>query len=553
MLKRLFVRNFVLVTEIDLDLSSGFTVLTGETGAGKSMLVDAISLLLGERASAELVRAGASQAEVAAEFNASQPVVQWLRDNGFDDDGLLLRRTLDKQGKSRGYINGSPATAGQLRELGEQLVDILGQHGHQALMRRDGIRDVLDAFAGANLLAYSQAYDAWQAAERRFADAKSTQATITRERERLSDELHDLDKLAPAEHEWDELSNTQSRLSHSAELIDAAQAVAGQLTENDEALSSQLGTLIHRLESAERLDSSLQDPRIALQGALAQVQDAGHALTSYLGRLDLDPAELARVDARMSAWMQLARRHRVHAAELPALVQTKRQELLALDQLQDMDALAALRDTAHRTCKQLADELTAKRRTAAAQLSKNVTKVMEQLGMPGGVLRAEVTTTQALHSHGQDEIEFLVSGHDGVEPRPIHKIASGGELSRIALAIAVTGRAQSSAPTMVFDEVDAGVGGVTAESVGRLMKQLSDKAQVLCVTHLAQVAAFADQHYQVTKQAGKSGATSHIALLSAEDRVAEVSRMLGASSDNAAALKTARELAKQLIKAADTV
>jgi DNA repair protein RecN (Recombination protein N) len=551
MLKRLFVRNFVLVTEIDLDVNSGFTVLTGETGAGKSMLVDAISLLLGERASADLVRAGASQAEVAAEFNASKRVMQWLRDNGFDDDGLLLRRTLDKQGKSRGYINGSPATAGQLRELGEQLVDILGQHAHQALMRRDGIRDVLDAFAGANLLAYAQAYDAWQTAERRFADAKSAQATVTRERERLSDELHDLDKLAPAEHEWDELSNVQSRLSHSAELIEAAQTVAGQLTESDEALSSQLGALIHRLESAERLDSSLQDPRIALQGALAQVQDAGHALTSYLGRLDLDPAELARVDARMSTWMQLARRHRVHASELPTLVQNKREELLVLDQMQDVDALAASRDTAHRTCKQLADELTAKRRTAAAQLSKNVTKAMQQLGMPGGVLRAEVTAAQALHSHGQDEIEFLVSGHEGVEPRPIHKIASGGELSRIALAIAVTGRAQSSAPTMIFDEVDAGVGGVTAESVGRLMKQLSDKAQVLCVTHLAQVAAFADQHFQVTKQAGKHGATSHIALLSAEDRVAEVSRMLGASSDNVAALKTARELAKQLIKAAE--
>jgi DNA repair protein RecN (Recombination protein N) len=364
--------------------------------------------------------------------------------------------------------------------------------------------------------------------------------------------LHDLDKLAPAEHEWDELSNVQSRLSHSAELIEAAQSVAGKLTESDEALSSQLGALIHRLELAERLDSSLQDPRIALQGALAQVQDAGHALTSYLGRLDLDPAELARVDARMSTWMQLARRHRVHASELPTLVQNKREELLALDQLQDVDELAVSRDTAHRTCKQLADELTAKRRTAAAQLSKNVTKAMQQLGMPGGVLRAEVTAAQALHSHGQDEIEFLVSGHEGVEPRPIHKIASGGELSRIALAIAVTGRAQSSAPTMIFDEVDAGVGGVTAESVGRLMKQLSDKAQVLCVTHLAQVAAFADQHFQVTKQAGKHGATSHIALLSAEDRVAEVSRMLGASSDNAAALKTARELAKQLIKAAET-
>jgi DNA repair protein RecN (Recombination protein N) len=548
MLTRLFVRDFVIVTRQELEIRPGFTALTGETGAGKSILVDALSLLLGERSSADVIRPGAQQAEISAEFDPPPAARRWLADNGFGDEELLLRRTIDAQGKSRAYINGSPATVAQLRSLGESLVDIFGQHAHQRLMRADGARGFLDEFADADTRACEQAYAAWREARQALDRAAAMRDTIEQQRERLGFELGELDRLAPGEQEWDELSAAHQRMSHAAELIETVQRALDQLDEGDDALSSRLGALAQALATAARLDASLNEPLATLRDAEALLADAGHALRGYLGKLEVDPAALAQLDERMSLWMSLARRHRTAPRELAALVSSKRAQLAALDAQQDLDALQAQCDRCLDAYRQAAAQVTRKRRSAAPRLAAQVTESLQALGMPGAKLVVELTPLDEPAPQGMESVEFLISGHPGTPPRPVAKVASGGELSRIALAIAVAGSRKAGVPTLVFDEIDAGIGGATAQAVGRMLRALAERAQVLCVTHLAQVAASAHHQFRVSKHSTGQRTESRVEPLPQQAREEEIARMLGMPSQDEKAARSALALARQLLQ-----
>jgi DNA repair protein RecN (Recombination protein N) len=532
MLRRLSLRDFVIVPSLELDLDAGFSVLTGETGAGKSILIDALQLALGARGDVGVVREGAARTEIGAEFDAPAALAGWLDEAGFDADAtLLLRRTIDAQGKSRAWINGSPATVAQLREAAERLVDIHGQHAWQSLTRPAAVRELLDAQAGVDTTAVAAVWAQWKSAGEALDAARSRQGDLERERERLAWQIGELDRLAPAEHEWDELAGEHQRLAHGQALLDAARGALDAVSDGDANADALTSRAIDLLSSVAEHDTHLAPLIEVLQGAQAQLEDAAHTLNAYLGRTELDPDRLAELDARMSAWMGLARRYRRPPAQLPALMAQWKGELAALDAATDIEALEKSLAAAERAYRDEAKRLTAARKKAAPRLADAVTQAMQQLGMAGGRFEVALVPSAAPQSYGLESVELLVAGHAGSTPRPLAKVASGGELSRLALAIAVTtaGRqpAGEAPATLIFDEIDAGVGGTVADTVGRLMKQLGTSAQVLAVTHLAQVAACADHHYVVSKAARAGSTTSDIALVAGEARVAEVARMLG--------------------------
>jgi DNA repair protein RecN (Recombination protein N) len=530
MLRRLTLRDVVIVSQLEVELEAGFSVLTGETGAGKSILIDALQLALGGRGDAALVREGCARAEITAEFDAPPALADWLDEAGFDggSDSLLLRRSIDAQGKSRAWINGSPATVGQLREAGEQLVDIHGQHAWQSLTRPAAVRALLDEQAGADTRTLTSLWQAWKAAEAALADARARGETLERERERLAWQISEVDKLAPGDGEWDELNAEHQRLAHAQSLLDGVRAALLALSDAEPAADALAGQAIDALQALTRYDTQLESVVEVLLGAQAQLQDAAHSLHAYLGRSEPDPARLATLDARLSAWLSLARRYRRPPAELPALLAGWKQELRALDAATDLAALETAMHGAQAAWRTEAQRVGKLRRAAAPKLSAAVTQAMQQLGMGGGRFEVSLQPTDVPQPFGLESTEFLVAGHAGSSPRPLAKVASGGELSRLALAIAVsTRRSGASVPTLIFDEIDAGVGGNVAYQVGRLMKQLGGSCQVLAVTHLAQVAACADHHFVVTKALQGTATVSDVQPVAGEARVTEVARMLG--------------------------
>ncbi|MBI5259277.1 MAG: DNA repair protein RecN [Burkholderiales bacterium] len=529
MLRRLALRDFVIVPALELDFQPGFSVLTGETGAGKSILVDALQLALGSRGDAGVVREGATRAEVTAEFDTPPALAAWLDDAGFVvDETLLLRRTIDGQGKSRAWINGSVATVTQLRELAEPLLDIHGQHAWQGLTRPAATRELLDGQAGIDTRALATHFAERKAAVEALERARERSDEIERERERLAWQINELDKLAPAVDEWPELNAEHQRLAHAQALMDAARLATDALHEgetNAEALTSRA---LDALQDVAEHDARLVPVTEVLQGALVQLQDAAHSLHSYLGHAELDPQRLGELDARLSAWLGLARRYRRPPEELPTLLAQWRAELQALDAATDTAALEKSLAQADARYRQEAQRVSALRQQAAAALSVAVTQAMQTLGMAGGRFEVQLPPVATPQSHGLESVEFAVAGHAGTTPRPLAKVASGGELSRLALAIAVTTvRAGGGASTLIFDEIDAGIGGAVGDTVGALLKQLGRERQVLAVTHLAQVAACADHHFVVTKQQHGGSAASSVHPVSGEARVAEVARMLG--------------------------
>ena len=542
-LKRIILRDFVIVSELELDLADGFTVLTGETGAGKSILIDALQLVTGARADADVIREGAQRTDVSVEFEATEMTAQWLIAAGFDaNDSLLLRRTVDAQGKSRAWINGSPATATQLREIGEQLLDIHGQHAWQSLTRPEAVRGLLDAYAKVTTGALSSKWQQWRNSQTALADAKGAQATLQRDRERLVWQIGEVDKLSPKADEWAELNLEHTRLSNAQSLLDSAQS-AVQLLDDDEASAlSALNKVAQQLHNQGDIEPQFKALADVLSSNVAQVEDAVHTLRAYLRKTELDPDRLSELDERMALWMSLSRRYKRAPAELCELLAGWREELARLEASSDLVALEALEAKEHASYLAEAKIVSKARSRAAPLLAKAITQAMQGLGMQGGVFDVAITPAAQPMQSGVDEIGFLVAGHAGSTPRPVNKVASGGELSRMALAIAVTTSQLGTAQTLIFDEVDAGVGGAVAETVGRLMKQLGLDRQVLAVTHLPQVAACADHHLVVAKQLKQGITLSSVTPVHGEKRVAEVARMLGGERLSGTTLAHAKEM-----------
>ncbi len=549
-LRHISLRDFVIVRELDLNLSQGFSVLTGETGAGKSILIDALQMALGERADSGAVREGATRCEVSAEFDCPAQAQAVLEDAGFEvSDTLLLRRSVDTQGKSRAWVNGSQATATQLRALGEMLLDIHGQHAWQSLTRPDAVRGLLDAYASLNTEALKSAWHAWRQAQQAVQTARNAQDSLSREQERLAWQIGELDKLAPALDEWEDLNAQHTRLSHAQALIDAGQTAIGSLDGDESSrLGSATGALgllsqaIAQLQDQAHVEPEFQSIAEVLQSSLAQAEDAAHSLQTYLRKTDLDPDRLKELDQRMSQWLSLARRYKRPPEELAALLASWKQELNALKAASDLEGLEAQEKSAAAAYQTEAKKLSQQRKKAAPKLAQAVTSAMQNLGMQGGRFEVALISLEQAAQHGLEDIQFLVAGHAGSTPRPVGKVASGGELSRIALAIAVTTSELGEAGTLIFDEVDSGVGGAVAETVGRLMKQLGMHRQVLAVTHLPQVASCADHHLLVSKASGKEGVSSSVTPIAGEQRVTEIARMLGGEKLSATTLAHAREM-----------
>ena len=547
MLRTLHIRDFVIVDRADIEFGPGFTVFSGETGAGKSILIDALSLTLGGRADAGVLREGAARADISAVFDTPEHLQPWLAERELDTgDELVLRRVVDAQGRSRGFINGVPATVGQLRELGGSLVDVHGQHAHQSLMRNDVQRDLLDAHGGHATLrqAVNQAWKHWREQLRRLELAERDSASREADRERLQWQAAELDRLDPRAGEWETLQTEHSRLAHAQSLLDGAARALGALDNEDGAAHGLVSSAAHTIQQLLRHDPGLQAVYDELESARIAIAEAVSDLNNYVSRVELEPARLAQAEARLSAVFETARKFKVEPETLPALRQSLHDQLAELQAASDIDALRRETAAAQEQYATAAAALTQARRKTARTLSKHVTEAMQTLAMQGG--RFEVAISPGPPSaQGDDTVEFLVAGHTGTTPRPLAKVASGGELSRISLALSVIASQAARVPTLIFDEVDSGVGGAVAEVVGRLLHELGQRHQVLCVTHLPQVAARGSAHYQVSK-AEKGGTTqSRISALDAAARVEEIARMLGGITIT----PTTRQHAKEMLGA----
>lgn len=547
MLHHLTIRDFVIVDRLELEFSTGFGALTGETGAGKSILIDALALALGERADAGVIRSGCEKAEVAATFDVARlpEVAAWLKANDLEgDDELLLRRVVDAGGRSRAYINGSPATAQQLREVGEWLVDIHGQHAHQSLLRSDAQRNLLDAHAGLGGLVrdVGAAFRQWRELDQTLRAASEGAEALLREREQLEWQVRELDTLAFTVDEWATLDLEHRRLGHAASLIEGAQFAIGLLSDDDGACERQIDSVATRLSSLAEYDPALEEVAGLVASVQAELSEAVSTLRRYADRADLDPARLAEVERRMDAVMAAARKYRVQPQELPALLSGWRERLAALQASADLLALEKRVAAARQSFLQQAGELSGGRRQAAEAMGLAVSQVMRQLALSSGRFEVALLPVGDGAVYGLEQVEFRIGGLAGNEAKPLAKVASGGELSRISLAIQVLTSRSASVPTLIFDEVDVGIGGGVAEIVGRLLNELGGERQVLCVTHLPQVAAQANWQWQVSKALRDGITLSAIQSLDSAGRVQEIARMLGGVEITDITLQHAREL-----------
>ena len=547
---RISLKNFVIVPQLDLELPLGFSSLTGETGAGKSILIDAVQLALGQRADASVVYEGEKQADIAVEFAAPAESLAWLQDAGFEleaGESLLLRRTVDAAGKSRAWINGSAATLTQLRELGEYLVDIHGQHAWASLAKAGQAVMLLDDFAQFDSQPLRQAWGVWRKALQTLEQARAQQSSLADERERLAWQIGEVGKLQPGADEWEGLNQEHHAQAHMQDLQDASSAALNALDGDEDAgggAAAALQNAAAALAGVAHIQPALAALHEQLQSLLAQTQDAAHDLRAASRSFAPDAQQLAALDERLSLWLSLARRYKTRPEDLPALLQTWQEKLASLDAAADLDALEKAAKAAQAQYDKLANAASRARQQAAPKLEKAITQTLGQLGMAGGSLHIALAACSPQAS-GVEAVEFLIAGHAGVAPKPLGKVASGGELSRIALAFAVLASAQAGAPTLIFDEVDSGIGGAVAHTVGQLMRQLGADKQVLAVTHLAQVAASAHQQLLVSKTQAGGKTSSSVQLLAAPERVAEIARML-AGSNSSASLAHAQELLEQV-------
>jgi DNA repair protein RecN (Recombination protein N) len=537
MLAQLQIRNLAVIEEVTVNLAGGFTVLTGETGAGKSILIDALALAVGERGDAQAIRAGTSRLEVLASFapDPNSVASRWLKDNDLadDDDNCVLRRVIGTDGRSKAWINGRPVPVQTLRELGGTLVDICGQQDYQSLRHRAAQRDVLDALAahGELLNEVRAAHGASVSAESARRHMASSQRDRDSRLELLGFQVAELNALAPRAGEYPELEREHTTLANRLRIAEALdRAVARIYDDEDASAQVAIGTARRALEDVVRFDPEIEPTLQLLAEAEAQIGEATDQLRRQLARLDQDPGRETEVADRLAALRDSARKHRCTTDELPALLDRLQDELTALSAGEiTLDRLGEAARQRRAELVSLAAKLTAGRQAAAQSLGSAVTKNMATLGMPGGRFEVRITSLAdgSIGPHGANDVEFLVTTNAGQPPAAMSRVASGGELSRLNLAIQVAATANRGAPTHVFDEVDAGVGGAVAEMVGRRLRELSGVRQVLCITHLPQVATLADQQATVSKVTRAGKTTTAVRVLTTEERVEETARMLG--------------------------
>lgn len=543
-LMRIALKDFVIVKQLELDLTPGFTALTGETGAGKSILIDALQLALGGRSDTSLIRLGQAKAEVTAEFSVTSAVSTWLKtiDSDSDETTVLIRRTVDAQGRSRGWINSTPATAAQLKEIGSLLLDIHGQHAWQGLMRPETTRELIDEYGAIDTGVLGPLWQIWKQAKEALQQAKNRSASIKTEREHLEWQVSELEKLRPNESEWAQLQEEHARLANVNFLLEGAQAASDLLTEADDSVVSLLNKASQQLAQRSHLEPQFLAMTHALEQASVLIEETARDIHTYSRHTEADPERLSEIDTRMGNWISLSKRHRCAPDQLPqhwTALQSRLNELSEAGDLQALEKRVHLCEEAYRKS---AQEVSLARRACAPKLAAEITTVMQKLGMKGGSFDVKFTALDNPQSSGLDAVEFLVAGHAGADLRPVAKVASGGELSRIALAIAVTTSQLSGSPTLIFDEVDSGIGGAVAHVVGKLMAELGKHRQVLAVTHLAQVASCADHHIKVAKHQESEGVISQVTVLDHKEREREIARMLGGVNITTASLLHAKEM-----------
>jgi len=547
MLQALSIRDFVIVDQLDLEFDRGFTVLTGETGAGKSILIDALSLALGARGEGGITRSGCERAEIVASFGiAALPELKaWLVASELppDDDTLLLRRIIYADGRSRAFINGTPANIQQLREAGDFLVDIYSQHAHHSLLKQSYQRQVLDSYGGLAELAAEVAehYRVWHALHQRRIEMERNAETYADELASLRDEVRELVQLSVSEEEWESLQQEHHRLSHAASLLAGGEASRELLSESEFAVLTQLSAIQHKLQGLLEFDANLQEALDTLDSAMIQLEETDRFLNRYLQRADLDPERLNEVELRIQAIHAAGRKHRVRPEELPALLERWQARMAELESFAEDGVLLQQESAARAAYDAAAEKLSRGRREAAANLAREISSRMQTLALAGGSFSVALEAQPAAAT-GLESVEFLVAGHAGIAPRPLAKVASGGELSRISLAIRVVTAQQGDIPTMIFDEVDVGIGGGVAEIVGQLLQALGGKRQVLVITHLPQVAAQGTRHLRVSKSMTDGQTLSRIEALDDEARIDEVARMLGGVEITGTTRQHAREM-----------
>jgi DNA repair protein RecN (Recombination protein N) len=549
MLQALSIRDFVIVDTLELEFSAGYTALTGETGAGKSILIDALSLSLGARNEGDVTRKGAEKAEISTTFDITQNQAarDWLQAQEIDvDDALILRRVIYADGRSRAFINGAAATVGQLREIGETLIDIYSQNAHHSLLKLATQREILDAYAQATPLAkqVSKLYKDWSQLHQQQLAYEKNASQFADELAELRDSTREFKQLAFAAEEWQTLQQEHARLSNGASLLSGMEACLNMMSEGDEVNAIDLLSQVQsKLVELQAIDAGLQSIAETLDSAVIQLEESSRALNRYLQKSELDPERLAEVEARIQTIHNTARKYRIKPEDLTDLLTQQLARMQVLEGFADDGALAKQVQSAWQAYQQEAKHLSTQRQQAAKRLAKTITEEMQALSIKGGQFSVALTAGEAA-AHGLEQVEFLVAGHAGVEPRPLNKVASGGELSRISLALQVTTAALGSVPSMIFDEVDVGIGGGVAEVVGKLLNQLGQQRQVLVITHLAQVASQAQQHLQVSKAEQQGITLSRIRGLSVDERVEEIARMLGGLQITETTRNHAREMLK---------
>ncbi|HLQ27035.1 MAG TPA: DNA repair protein RecN [Acidiferrobacterales bacterium] len=551
MLSQLYIRDFAIVHKLELSFAPGLTVLTGETGAGKSILIDALALALGERAESGVIRHGCERTEISAQFDlpTQADASVWLQTHDlFAEQECILRRVIERDKPSKGFINGRPVAMQMLRELGELLVDFHGQHEHQSLLKRAAQRQALDAYAGlsadvAVLAAHCQEIHSLQSR----LDALRQQTNDRAARiDLLRYQIQELQTLGLKSGEMPQLEEEHARLANGAELLQGVQTISHALYDADEGAVTQiLAQTINKLENLSEYDAKLGGLTQLLSEAAIQIDEAAAQLHHYQDTVELDPQRLQWIDQRLAAVHELARKHRARPEELPGILDRLINELSDIENFDsNMDKLEKQIETMRAAYMKLAQAISQKRKQAASHLAEDVSKQMQRLGMPGGRFEASLIPLNPgeISMYGLEQTEFVVSANPGQPLKPLNKVASGGELSRISLALQVVTAGLGQIPTLIFDEVDVGIGGGVAEIVGQQLHTLSGARQVLCITHLAQVAAQGDQHLQVSKLNQSGTAVTHIRPLAKKERVMEIARMIGGIEISQQTLAHAEEM-----------